>query len=96
MSVGEGASVQSRVWTVSEAKVRLSEILRLASQEGPQRIGTRRRYRIVSEEEWQRLTVGRPPLGQSLLDNMPRGEPLDLPSRTDPPRADAFPADEVE
>ncbi len=30
-----------RVWTVAEAKARLSEILRLAEEEGPQRIGAR-------------------------------------------------------
>ena len=28
-----------KIWTVAEAKARLSEILRLASEEGPQRIG---------------------------------------------------------
>ena len=30
-----------KTWTVAEAKARLSEILRLASEEGPQRIGTK-------------------------------------------------------
>ena len=30
-----------RVWTVAEAKARLSEILRLAEEEGPQRIDAR-------------------------------------------------------
>ena len=30
----------NRTWTVAEAKARLSEILRLAEEEGPQRIGT--------------------------------------------------------
>ena len=32
----------NRTWTVAEAKARLSEILRLAEEEGPQHIGTRR------------------------------------------------------
>ncbi len=36
-----------RVWTVAEAKARLSEILRLAESEGPQRIGTRRPFVVV-------------------------------------------------
>ena len=32
-------TMQQRIWTVSEAKARLPEILRKASEEGPQRIG---------------------------------------------------------
>ena len=36
-----------RVWTVAEAKARLSETLRLAEEEGPQRIGTRKSF-VVS------------------------------------------------
>ena len=31
-------------WTVAEAKARLSEILRLAEEEGPQRIGVRNSF----------------------------------------------------
>ena len=34
-----------RIWTVAEAKARLSEILRLAETEGPQHIGARKSYR---------------------------------------------------
>jgi len=64
--------------------------LRLASEEGPQRIGTRRRYRLVTEEQWQHLAENRPPVGKWLLANIPRDEPLELPSRVDPPRPDAF------
>ena len=30
-----------RVWTVAEAKARLSEVLRRSADEGPQRIGAR-------------------------------------------------------
>ncbi|MDE0643160.1 MAG: type II toxin-antitoxin system prevent-host-death family antitoxin [bacterium] len=36
-----------RNWTVSEAKRRLSEILRLAEEEGPQHIGVRRSFVVV-------------------------------------------------
>ena len=36
-----------RVWTVAEAKARLSEILRLAEEEGPQRIGKRKSFIVV-------------------------------------------------
>ena len=45
-----------RVWTVAEAKARLSEILRLAEEEGPQRIGARRSFVVVPERVWQDRT----------------------------------------
>ena len=53
-----------KTWTVAEAKARLSEILRLASKEGPQRIGTKARYVVVPEEEWLKRTEPRIPLGR--------------------------------
>ena len=34
-----------RTWTVAEAQARLPEILRLAAEEGPQRIGAERVFR---------------------------------------------------
>lgn len=83
--------MSSRIWTVSEAKARLSEILRLASTEGPQRIGTRRGYIVVDQAQWERLApADRPPLGQWLLDHIEPGEPLQPPGRTDPPRPEPF------
>ncbi len=65
-------------WTVAEAKARLSEILRLADQEGPQYIGVRKSFVVIPEASWQ---PRRQPLGRWLLDNMPRG--ADLPDRHD-------------
>ena len=47
--------MNQHVWTVTEAKARLSELLRRADEEGPQRIGTRRGYMLVPEAAWQRL-----------------------------------------
>ena len=85
--------VQLRTWKVGGAKARLSEILRLAEEEGPQCIGTRRRYRLVTEEEWQRVAVQRPPIGQWLLNHVAPGEPLPLPDREDPQRPAAFGAE---
>ena len=41
-----------RVWTVAEAKARLSEVLRLSETEGPQRIGTRKAFIVVPETVW--------------------------------------------
>ena len=43
-----------RVWTVAEAKARLSEVLRLAESEGPQHIGTRKTFVVVPAESWYR------------------------------------------
>ena len=44
---------EPRVWTVTEAKARLSEILRLSEKEGPQRIGTRKSFVVVPESVWK-------------------------------------------
>ena len=70
-----------RVWTVAEAKARLSEILRLAESEGPQRIGTRRSFIVVPERVWQDRAPEPMPLGQWLVENVPRGTNLELPDR---------------
>jgi len=66
-----------RVWTVAEAKARLSELLRLAEEEGPQHIGRRRAFVVVLAAEWYAKTQPRPPMGQWLVENMPRGADLD-------------------
>lgn len=70
-----------RIWTVAEAKARLSEILRLAKEEGPQHIGTRRSFVVVPATTWDAKTPLRKPLGQWLVENMPRGIELEVPSR---------------
>ena len=70
-----------RVWTVAEAKARLSEILRLARSEGPQRIGTRRSFVVVPADEWDRKANPRKPLGRWLIENMSRGMDLEVPER---------------
>ena len=67
-----------RVWTVTEARARLSEVLRLAEEEGPQHIGRRRAFVVVPAAEWYAKTQPRPPMGQWLLENMPRGAVPDL------------------
>lgn len=62
----------NRTWTVAEAKARLSEVLRLAEEEGPQRIGTERSFVVVPAEAWygqeqlheQSQQQSRKPLGQ--------------------------------
>ncbi|MDQ0470495.1 type II toxin-antitoxin system Phd/YefM family antitoxin [Labrys wisconsinensis] len=76
--------MNQHIWTVTEAKARLSELLRRADEEGPQRIGTRRGYRLVSEAQWQRLQTSRPAMGRWLLEHMPASDPLEIPSRAEP------------
>lgn len=79
-----------RVWRVAEAKARLSEILRLADDEGPQRIGTRKTYVIVPENVWEARQKARMPLGKWLVENMPRGSNLEIPDRHEPDRKNPF------
>lgn len=74
-----GQSASHRVWTVAEAKARLSEILRLAESEGPQRIGARKPFVVVPAAEWDEKKPPRKPLGQWLVENMPRGTNLEIP-----------------
>ncbi|MGF1463609.1 MAG: type II toxin-antitoxin system prevent-host-death family antitoxin [Maricaulaceae bacterium] len=83
-------SPRPNVWTVSDAKARLSEVLRLAREEGPQRIGAREPVVVVSEAEWRRLNAPKPHLGAWLVANMPKGLDLDLPSRVDRNREPLF------
>ena len=72
-----------RVWTVTEAKARLSEILRLAEEEGPQRIGTRKPFVVVPASMWdEKVKKPRMPLGKWLVENMPRGTNLEIPPRS--------------
>jgi hypothetical protein len=89
-NIGNATGMDNRIWTVSEAKARLSEILRLAEEVGPQRIGARRGYMVIAEKEWRTMMQRRPPLGRWLLENMPQGEPLEFPDRREPPEANPF------
>lgn len=72
-------SVDRRVWTVAEAKARLSEILRLAEVEGPQQIGLQRPCVVVSADAWNAKSPPRTPLGRWLTENVPRGINLEVP-----------------
>lgn len=70
-----------RIWTVAEAKARLSHILRCAEQDGPQRIGTRRTFVVVPEHVWHERAEPQVHVGRWLVENMPRGYDLELPDR---------------
>lgn len=83
-------TASDRIWTVTEAKARLSEILRRAENKGPQWIGKRRSFVLVPAELWQKYAAARPPLGAWLIKNMPRGLDLEIPDRREPERPAPF------
>ena len=78
------------IWTVRAAKAKLSEVLRRAREDGPQRIGEREAYIVMTQAEWERLSAPKPHLGAWLLENMPAVEDLELPDRQDRPRTSPF------
>ena len=68
-----------RTWTVAEAKAKLSEVLRLAEEEGPQRIGLRRPFVVVPAASWDARQARDRHLGRWLLENVPRGLDWEIP-----------------
>ena len=79
-----------RIWTITEAKARLSELLRLARKEGPQYIGTKQSFVVITEEEWLSLKRPKKPMGPWLVENMPTVGELELPDRNEPDREIPF------
>jgi prevent-host-death family protein len=79
------------MWTVPQAKSRLSELLRRARTGEPQVIGAKDQCVVISREEYERL---RPPVhfGRFLLESAPGGDGIELPPRSST-RGDPF-ADE--
>ena len=67
-----------RVWTVSQAKTHLSEVLRRAEEEGPQQIGKRRSFIVVPARQWYASQQPRKPMGKWLVENITRGVNLDI------------------
>ena len=84
-----------RTWTVAEAKAKLSEVLRLAEEEGPQRIGRRRPFVVVPERVWREKSPPETHLGRWLIENVPRGLNWEIPRERHSNRAIPF-ADEDE
>lgn len=77
-------------WTITEAKARLSEVLRLVKEEGPQFIGAKKSFVVISRQEWLSLTQPKKPLGLWLIENMPTLDELELPDRREPEREIPF------
>lgn len=77
------------VWTVAQAKARLSELLRLAN-ENPQYIGTKKPYVVVPLMQWQALNPSPEPFGQWLVGHLAGVDELTLPDRADPGREIPF------
>lgn len=81
----------SDTWTLQDAKSRLSEVLRRARTDGPQRLTVHGRESavVLSVEEFRRLK-GKGPTGQSLVDALrtcPYPEiDLDVPRHPSPMR----------
>jgi hypothetical protein len=79
------------MWTVQEAKSKLSEVLKRAKAGEPQVIGAQDPCIVISMTEYRRLSArdAEPHLGKWLVDNAPRGFELELPPRGDD-RPDPF------
>ena len=81
-----------RTWTLAEAQSQLFLILRPAAKEEPQQIASDRPFVVAPAETWyaqkQPQQQSRLPMGQWLLENMPRGNDLELPSRRELERLD--------
>ncbi len=82
------------VWTVAEAKAKLSEILRLAETEGPQRIGIRRSFILIPAKLWQAKESPKKPMGQWLLENMSQAGEFKIPHNRESKRKIPFIKDE--
>lgn len=83
------SSYDSNAWTISEAKAKLSEILRL-SNETPQYIGTKKSYVLITQETWENMHKPKKPLGAWLVENASGLDEIELPSRVDPDREVPF------
>ena len=89
-------SKTKRVWTVAEAKAKLSEILRLAETEGPQRIGVRRSFILIPAKLWEAKEPPKKPMGQWLLENMSRAGEFEISRNRESKREIPFIEDDTE
>lgn len=83
------SSLTTKIWTITEAKARLSELLRLAVDQ-PQYIGSKKTYVLVTREKWEEVTQPKISVGRYLVENMAGIGELELPSRDEPEREIPF------
>jgi prevent-host-death family protein len=81
-------TVHDRVWSVADAKARLSELLDQAVSEGPQAITRRGREIavVVSAEEWHRKSSRSGSLAEFLAASPLRDSGLEIGRADAPPR----------
>lgn len=72
------------MWTVQEAKAKLSNVLKRARDGEPQIIGAKDSCVVIAMEDYERITRGRnrPHLGRWLVENAPQIGDLELPPRS--------------
>jgi len=77
---GASASPIEAPWTVAKAKARLSEVLDMARDQGPQVITRNGKETavVVSIEEWERKTKRKGTLAEFLYNSPLRGSDIDL------------------
>jgi hypothetical protein len=83
-----------KMWAVAEAKAKLSEVMRLARQEGPQRVGAQSPCYVLSEEDYLAMAQRERPLGAWLVEEFAGAGELPLPARGEPGRAVPFAEEE--
>lgn len=68
--------LSEKIWPVAEAKARLSEILRLAEEEGPQQVGVKKTFVIIPREAWEATEIPGMSLGEMIMKFRPNPEDL--------------------
>ena len=75
----------SHVWTIAEAKARLTEMLRQANDE-PQYIGVNQTHVVVSAEAWHQVQSRPSAMGPWLIEALQGTRKLELPDRCEADR----------
>ena len=89
-------SASNRIWTIAEARENLPEILRLAEEDGPQRIGDTKIFTLAPEPEQSSQKPPLKSLGQWLVENAPRGTNLEIPRDRGSKREIPFIGEEID
>ena len=89
-------AIPRRVWTIAEAKENLPEILRLAEEDGPQRIGDTKIFTLAPEPGQPSEKPPSKSLGQWLVENAPRGTNLEIPRDRDSKRGIPFIEEDID